>query len=204
MVDETEKIDAEILDGLRAGDESSYERLVREYAPRLLAVAIRILDDRSEAEDALQEAFLSAFRALPSFDGRSRLSTWLHRIVVNAALTRLRRRARLPEVSVEELLPTFLDDGHRASPGSAWGGSPVATAVSREIRDEVRRSVARLPETSRNVLLLRDIQGLDTEEAAGVLGITPGATKVRLHRARQALRELLDPHLREGAVDHVS
>jgi RNA polymerase sigma-70 factor (ECF subfamily) len=101
-------------------------------------------------------------------------------------------------VYVEELLPAWLDDGHRAAPGPAWGGNPVSSAMSRETRDRVLEGIAQLPEVSRNVLLLRDIQGLDTEEAAEVLGITPGATKVRLHRARQALRELLDPHFREG------
>ncbi len=184
-----------LLERLRAGEESAYEELVRSHSGRLLAVARRILRSEEDAHDALQEAFLSAFRALPRFDGRARLGTWLHRITVNACLMRLRTRRRKPEEPIESLLPTFYADGHRRDPGPPWDEDAVAALETAERRSLIRGSIDQLPESYRTVLLLRDIEELDTEETAMVLGIKPEAVKTRLHRARQALRTLLAPHL---------
>lgn len=186
------------LAALRGGDDRAYERLVTEHGGRMLAVARRMLRNDEEARDALQEAFLLAFRGLPRFEGQSRLSTWLHRIVVNAALMKLRSRRAHPEESIEPLLPTFLEDGHATSSYSEWPERADRLLERAEIRDRVRASIDRLPVTYRTVLLLRDIEELDTGEVAEALGISANAVKIRLHRARQALRELLDPHLRGG------
>jgi RNA polymerase sigma-70 factor (ECF subfamily) len=140
----------------------------------------------------VQDAFLSAFRSLDRFDEQAALGTWLHRIVVNAALTKLRSRRRHPEKPIEELLPAFLADGHQARPSRNWP-DPSAALQRGETRDSVRRHIDELPEDYRTVLLLRDIEGMDTDETARLLGLTPGAVKTRLHRARQALRALLEP-----------
>ena len=190
--------ETDLLERLRSGEEAAYEELVRRYGGRLLAVARRFLPVEEDARDAVQDAFLSAFRGLRSFEGHAQLSTWLHRIVVNASLMKLRTRRRKPEQSIEELLPGFLEDGHLERPASPWRSEELDPAEQSELRDLVMRSIHELPEGHRNVLLLRDIENLDTEEAAELLGISPGAVKTRLHRARQALRELLEPHLREG------
>lgn len=190
--------EAALVSALRAGDAEAYERLVRTHAPRMLAVARRLLRSPEEAEDAVQEAFLSAFRALDRFQGGSRLGTWLHRITVNAALMRLRSRRRRPETSLETLRPGFLEDGHHQVPPQRWMDADRVLA-RRELRERVREAIDRLPESHRNVLLLRDIEELDTAETAAVLGISENAVKTRLHRARVALRELLDPTLREEA-----
>jgi RNA polymerase sigma-70 factor (ECF subfamily) len=188
----------QLLDRLRAGDEAAYEELVRAYTPRLLALARRFVGSEEDARDVIQDAFLSAFRSLDRFHGDARLSTWLHRIVVNTALMKLRTRRRKPEEPIEPLLPAFLSDGHHAETFAAWQ-TPVDEAVSRaETRDLVRRHIDDLPETYRTVLLLRDIEGLSTEETARVLDTTPNAVKIRLHRARQALRTLLAPLLAPG------
>ena len=152
----------------------------------------------SIAQDALQEAFLSAFKAIERFEGKARLSTWLHRIAVNAALMRLRSRKRKPETSIEDLLPEFVEDGHLANPASSWPLSAEDELQSREVGGIVRRAIDELPETYRTVLLLRDIEDLDTAETAELLDITPNAVKIRLHRARLALGELLDPELRRA------
>ena len=194
-----EPSDHELLERLRAGEEAAYEELVRTHGGRMLAVARRFLPVEEDARDAVQDAFLSAFRALPTFEGNARLSTWLHRIVVNAALMKLRTRRRKPEQSIEELLPGYLEDGHFERPASPWRSDDLDPAEQHELRDLVLRSIHALPEGHRNVLLLRDIEDLDTEEAAQLLGISPGAVKTRLHRARQALRELLEPHLAEAS-----
>ncbi len=185
-----------LVDALRRGESAAYERLVREYAGRLLAVARRYLKSEDDAQDVVQEAFLSAFKAIGSFAGESRISTWLHRIVVNAALMKLRRRGPRSEQSIEALLPTFLPDGHNAHPATLWDASVVESAEREETRAWVRACIERLPETHRVVLMLRDIDEVDSDEAAAMLGITPNALKTRLHRARQALRTLLDERLR--------
>ena len=188
-----------LLARLRAGEEAAYEELVRGHTGRLLTVARRILRSEEDAHDAVQEAFLNAFRALPRFDGRARLSTWLHRIAINACLMRLRTRRRKPEEPIEPLLPTFYGDGHRRDPGPTWEEDAVAALQTSERRVAVRACIDQLPESYRSVLLLRDIEELDTAEAALALGIKPEAVKMRLHRARQALRTLLAPHVQRLA-----
>jgi RNA polymerase sigma-70 factor (ECF subfamily) len=188
--------EASLLAGLRAGDETAYARLVTLHGGRMLAVARRLLGNEDEARDALQEAFVAAYRNLDGFAGQARLSTWLHRIVVNAALMRIRRRRARPEEPIEPLLPVFLADGHQATPAVTWGATAEQLVARREIRVLVRRAIDRLPPTYRTVLVLRDLEELDTGEVAARLGISPNAVKIRLHRARQALRGLLDPHLR--------
>lgn len=192
--------EADLLARLREGDDSAFELLVRTYSGRLLAVTRRILGSEEDARDALQEAFISAFRGIGRFQGDARLSTWLHRIAVNTALMKLRSRRRHPEESIEPLLPVYAEDGHHAERFTAWA-EPVDVAMQRaETRDTVRRVIDRLPESYRTVLVLRDIEGLDTGETARMLGVSINAVKIRLHRARQALRTLLDPLFRPGGA----
>ena len=187
--------EAALIASLREGDEEAYETVVRIYGGRLLAVARRILRNEEDARDALQDGFLQAFKAIGGFESESRLSTWLHRIVVNASLMKLRHKKRKAEPVIENLLPRFLNDGHHADPGPAWKESTQELLERQETREFVRESIDHLPEDSRNVLLLRDIEGLDTQQTAEMLGISGGAVKTRLHRARQALRAILEPHI---------
>lgn len=183
---------------LQANDDSAFSELVRAQGPRMLAVARRLLRSDDDAADAVQEAFISAFRAIGNFEGGARLSTWLHRIVVNAALMRLRSRSRRPETSIDDLLPRFVEDGEYLDEPREWKSPEALGALERrETREMVRGLIDRLPTDYRTVLLLRDIEGLDTKETAELLGVTPNAAKIRLHRARLALRGLLDPHMRE-------
>ncbi len=191
----------DLVSRLRNGDEEAFERLVREQGGRLLAVARRFLRDEEEARDAVQESFLSAFRSIDRFDQGSRLSTWLHRIAINACLMRLRSRRRKPEEPIEGLLPQFQEDGHQVNhPTPDWEGSAETLLARGETRAIVREAIDRLPGSYRSVLLLRDIEELSTEEAARLLDISANAVKIRLHRARQALRALLEPHFRRGVL----
>lgn len=188
-------IDAEeaaLVSALRAGDESAYETMVRRYGARLLATAMRLMKREDDAADVVQEAYLSAFRAIDRFGGGARLSTWLHRIVVNAALMRLRSRRRRREESIDDLLPRFDETGHFAEPPTDWGASADQLLERKDSCAMVRAAIAKLPESYRTVLVLRDVEELDTEEVAQVLGVTANAVKVRLHRARQALRSLIE------------
>lgn len=174
-------------------DEAAIERLVRERAPRLLAVARRFVSSEDDARDVLQEALLSAFRSIDGFEEGARLSTWLHRIVVNAALTKLRAIRRRREEAIEDFLPRFDERGARQGTGATWAESVADELEKREVRAHVRASIDRLPEIYRIVLLLRDIEDLPTAEVASLLDLSRSVVKVRLHRARQALRELLAP-----------
>ncbi|HYB97495.1 MAG TPA: sigma-70 family RNA polymerase sigma factor [Vicinamibacterales bacterium] len=191
--------EATLVAQLRAGDEAAFERMVRAYGGRLLAVARRIVGSEEDARDVVQDAFMNAFRSLDRFEGNAKLSTWLHRIAVNAALMKLRTRKRKPEQSIETMLPSFLDDGHHEERFQSWEEPVDKLLEQAETRALVRQQIDALPEGYRTVLVLRDIEGLDTEETANVLGLSVNATKIRLHRARQALRTLLAPHFRSTA-----
>ena len=185
--------DAALVASLQAGQPAAFEAVVRLYGGRLLAIARQILTCDDDAHDALQDGFITAFKAIGQFEGKSKLSTWLHRVVVNAALMRLRSKKRKREQSLDDLLPTFKEDGHEARPTPEWNQSALAGIQRKETQGLVRACIDRLPDDYRTVLLLRDIQELDTAEVAQHLGITEGNVKVRLHRARQALKTLLEP-----------
>lgn len=190
--DLTSQEDAVLLTALRADDVGAWEELVRRYGPALLGVARRLVRQEQDARDAVQDGLLSAFRALPTFRGESRLSTWLHRIVVNAALMQMRRRHRRSEEPIEPFLPTFTADGHHATGVRAWHATEVAVANA-EARAAVRAAIDALPDTYRTVLVLRDIEEYTTQDVATFLGTTTNAVKVRLHRARQAVVTQLTP-----------
>jgi RNA polymerase sigma-70 factor, ECF subfamily len=188
-----QEADALLLARVRAGEEKASEVLVRKYSGRMLAVAHRFFRSEDDSADAVQDAFLSAFRSLDKFEGNATLGTWLHRIVVNACLMKLRSQSRSRQVPIDDLLPTFDETGHRTSRMPSWSEDAVSRLSREESRAQVRDCIDRLPEPYRTILLLRDIEELDTDQTAEQLGITPGAVKTRLHCARQALRTLLEP-----------
>jgi RNA polymerase sigma-70 factor (ECF subfamily) len=165
----------------------------------MLAAARRILQRDEDAQEAVQEAFLSAFQAIDRFEGAASIGTWLHRIAINAALMKLRRLDRRQERPVEDLLPAHDGDGRFLEPPAAWGEAADEPALRQEARELVREKIAELPEIYRIALTLRDIEGLTNDELAEALGVTVNAAKIRVHRARQALRTLLDPYMREGS-----
>jgi len=188
---------SELVERMQAGDETAFEQVVRQHGPRMLAAARRLLANEQDAQDALQDAFLSAFKSISQFKGQAQLGTWLHRIAVNAALMRLRSKGRKAETSIDDLLPRFKSDGHAVQATPAWTVALDTAVQDRETRRVVRQSIDQLPDNYRTVLLLRDIEGFTTEETAQSLGLSPSAVKTRLHRARSALRTLLDPYMRE-------
>jgi RNA polymerase sigma-70 factor (ECF subfamily) len=176
--------------------EKDSEKLVREHISWMLALARRMLGDHALAEDAVQDAFINAFRALDSFEGRSSLKTWLHRITVNACLTKMRQSRPRAEQVIDEYLPEF--DQYNCRIEAPWDHLTSVDDIleNDQLRDLVRTKIFELPEQYRNVLLLRDIEGYDTGEVALLLDISVSNVKVRLHRARSALKKLLEPLLR--------
>ncbi len=190
----------EFIAALRRKEPSAYARLVTEYGPRLRAVIRRYLRVEADADDALQDALINAARGIENFNQESALSTWLHTIAVRAALMKLRSRGRLlDETGIDPLLPTYNSVGHRVMPASS-GDQPPERLQTRQVQDLVREQIEKLPEMYRAVLIARDIEQLSTEDAAEALGMTEAALKTRLHRARAALRTLLEPYIRNGSI----
>ena len=189
-----------LLSALRSGDDQAFEMLVRVNGGRMLAVARRFVGNEADAQDVVQSAYLNAFRSVGQFEGNCLIGTWLHRIVVNVALMKLRTRRRKPEASIDELLPAFQEDGHHVEQFTDWC-APADELIERaETRAMVRACIDRLPENYREVLLLRDIEEFSTEESARMLSMTTTAVKVRLHRARQALSTLLRKELQVSSA----
>ena len=188
-------VETDLLSRLRAGDEDAFALFVRQYTGRILTLARGFLRNEDDAADAVHDAFLSAFKSLARFEGNSSLATWLHRIVVNTCLMKIRSKSRRKAYSIEELLPTFDDTGHHTQPVTPWSENAYQQLANAETKTQVRECINQLPEDYRTVLVMRDIEEFDTEQTAAILGLNPGAVKTRLHRARQALRALLDPIL---------
>ena len=181
---------------LQAGDDAAYAELVEQHIGRMLAVAKRMLGNDDDANDAVQDAFLSAFKAIDRFEGNAQLGTWLHRIAVNASLMKLRsRKRRRNEISVEALQPAFKENGHMAEMPEAWTVTSDQLAQESETKSRIRELIESLPADYRDVVLLRDIEELDTKHTAQILEISDSAVKTRLHRARQALRVLLEQEI---------
>ena len=186
-----------LIGGLRSGDPASYERLAREYGGAMLAVARRFHRDEDDARDAVQDAFIAAFRAMRFFREDARLTTWLHRITVNACLMKLRSARRHPTSSLDDLLPRFDDTGHQAKPAGAWTDEIEAVLDTPNIRARVRGCIEKLPESYRAVLICRDLNEMDTAETGKALGLSVENVKTRLHRARRALKTLIEQQCNE-------
>lgn len=181
-----------LLAAVRAGNQSAATALVRRFGGRMMAAAVRLLRDAALAEDCVQEAFVSAFRNLERFEGRSSLGTWLHRITVNACLVKMRARKRAPESPLEGMPSGWEAAGNGFGLGWQVPVSAEDLVAEGQLRDLVRARIGELPDDYRIVLTLRDIEELNTREVAAVLRISEGAVKVRLHRARAALRRRLE------------
>ena len=173
---------------LKDGDAEAFEELVRGHGPRMMFVIRRFLPRDCDAEDALQDAFLNVFRSIAQFAGESRLTTWLHRVAANAALMRIRARARRPETLVDE---TSFD--HRPSNGfdAELGRSDFAPPSGHDAREFVRRMIDGLEEDTRAVVALRDIHGVELSEIGRLVGVGMSTVKSRLRRGRTVLRAAL-------------
>lgn len=174
----------------RAGDESAFAQLVTEHSARVYGALRRFGLDRQEADEVAQAVFVRAWRGLGRFEERSRFSTWLYRIAFNEAQRRLARR---PPAST--LSRPGDEDAIVALPDAIAAG-PQARILDREFEHMLERALAELPADLRAAVVLRDLEGLSTEEAASVAGVGQAALKSRLHRGRMQLRGLLEPYLR--------
>lgn len=191
--------DLRLVERLRGGDAGALEALMERYASRVYRLAQGITRNEADAEEVVQDAFLTVFRKIHTFEGRAALGSWIYRVATNAALIKRRGKRAEVEVSLDSQLPTFLPDGHRAGDPAFvmadWSQTPEADLLSGETREILSKAIDALPDRFRTVLVLRDIEELSNEEVAEVVGESVAAVKSRLHRARMALREELTRHL---------
>ena len=185
-------IEGGLIQGLRVGETAARKRVIHLYGARVMRTARRYLRQEADIADCFQSTFLQVFDKIGSFEQRSSLWAWIRRIAINECLMQLRRTQRHPQESIDELLPAFDETGRRVEPTSRVTGLENALQ-GEDIRHQVREAINQLPDQYRTVVLLRDIDGYSTEETALVLGIRRNAVKTRLHRARSALKALLEP-----------
>ena len=185
----------DFVERLRKGDKEACAICVREHSTNVYNLALKLTRDPAAAEDVLQETFLSAFKAIPRFEGKAQLSTWLYRIAHNAALMRLRKR-QVQTISLDE--PAENEEGVSEPREFAdWSKNPEQVLLSDEMRRAMDEAIASLSETLKSVFVLRDVNGLSTSQTAEVLGLSEEAVKSRLLRARLALRERLAAYMVE-------
>jgi RNA polymerase sigma-70 factor, ECF subfamily len=179
-----------LVDAAKAGDDAAFEELVRRYDRNVFRIAQHITQNREDAEDVVQDAFVKAYTNLKQFQGQSKFYTWLVRIAVNEALMKLRRRRPERTVSLDEDVKTEEDSVPREV--ADWSPNPEQQYTQAELRDILDRTIHGLPATFRTVFVLRDVEGLSTEETAEALSLSIPAVKSRLLRARLQLRERLN------------
>jgi RNA polymerase sigma-70 factor, ECF subfamily len=196
--------DVQLFEQLRAGDLTALEPLMARFSSRVYRVAHGITGNAADAEEVVQDVFLTLFRKAATFEGRAALGTWLYRIAVNTALNKRRGKRAEVEESIEDHLPKYRADGHREGDRSFlladWSQMPDAVLLSQEGREVVRAAVECLPAHYRVVLLLRDVEELSSEQVSEVVGESVASVKSRLHRARMALREQLTRTYASGSV----
>lgn len=179
-----------LLDRIQAGDQAACAECIERHASGVYGLALRLMKNEADAEDVMQETFLSAFQAIDDFEGRSSLKTWLYRITYNAAMMRLRRPAP-PTDSVEVKLENAQDGYPLPRQFFDWCCLPESTFETAEVRAELERAIVNLSDTLRGVFILRELEGLSTKETADTLDVSTDVVKTRLRRARLDLREQL-------------
>jgi RNA polymerase sigma-70 factor (ECF subfamily) len=183
------ELEAVLVDRAKDGDRDAFEELVRRHADRLYAVVVRFVADGEEAQEVTQEAFLRAWRGIARFEGRSRFFTWLYRIGINEAKRRAVRRPPVEVASLDdELMPDAPD----------WSQAPETRSEQGNLVRVLERAIMSLPLDYRAPIVLRDVEGLSTSEAAEIMDLGEAAFKSRLHRARLTVRRALDEHFLEA------
>ena len=184
--------DEDLVARARTKDYAAFEELVDRYEDKIFRLAFRFVRNETEAKEIVQDTFLLVWRKLDTFKGDSQFGSWLYRVATNTALMRLRAQRRHPEISTEELPVDYLDNyGQLPAAGENWAKRPDDELQSDELRRRIQKAVDELPEIYRTVFLIRDVEGLSTEETAEVLEISIPTVKTRLHRARLALRDAI-------------
>ncbi len=179
----------QLMQQVQAGDVTAFEVLFERHSPRIYRQAMYLLGNEAEAEEIMQEVFLTLYEKAQTFRGDSAVSTWLYRLTTNAAISRLRRRTRRQEVLIDDYLPQFIEDGHhRERPIIDWSHDLESALVREQSCQLLRQAIETLRPLDKAVVVLNDLEGLSQRETGAILGLSVPAVKSRLHRARLFLR----------------
>lgn len=184
-----------LIERVKVGDHKAFESIFNRYVNKVYQQAFRLVGNACDVEDVVQEVFLLAYRKAKTFQGRSEFSTWLYRLTINASLTKLRQRRREKEVSLDDYLPHFSEDGHHLIPVVDWSLDVDKLVAGNEINRIIREAIDQLPPKDRAVLIMSDLEDMSNREIGEALGLTIQAVKARLHRARLLLRGKLSASL---------
>jgi RNA polymerase sigma-70 factor (ECF subfamily) len=188
--------DRQLLARIHTGDKAACAECIEQHGHKIYRLALQLMQNKADAEDVVQETFLNAFKAIDSFEGRSSISTWLYRIAYNVAMGKL-RKTNPTFLSIDETL--IEKEGQKFVPRELfdWCCLPESDFASDEIRQELQRAIGEIPDTLRSVFVLRELEGLSTQETAEALDVSPEVVKTRLRRARLWLRERLTTYFAE-------
>ena len=182
---------------LQNGNLDAYDKLAEIYQKKVYGLSFHLTRNQMDAQDVTQEVLLTLFRKINMFQGKSAFSSWVYRIAVNASYMKLRSKKKEPNVSIDELMPSFNSAGFQQEKIQDWSENTESLLFTKETRDVINKAVDLLPEKEKVVFLLRDVEGLSSEKAGEILDLTVPAVKSRLHRARLFLRKKLSNYFEE-------
>jgi len=184
-------IEEQLVKDLQAGEMGSFEQLANLYQAKIYSLSFNLTRNATDSEDVTQEVLLILFRKGHTFQGTSAFSSWVYRITLNASYMKLRSRKREPNVSIDDLLPSFNKGGFQQEKTQDWSENTESLLFDNERREVIQKAVDLLPDKEKIVFILRDVEGLSTEKVGNILELTIPAVKSRLHRARLFLRKKL-------------
>ena len=182
---------------LQNGNLDAYDKLAEIYQKKIYGLSFHLTRNQMDAQDVTQEVLLTLFRKINMFQGKSAFSSWVYRIAVNASYMKLRSKKKEPNVSIDELMPSFNSAGFQQEKIQDWSENTESLLFTKETRYVINKAVDLLPEKEKVVFLLRDVEGLSSEKAGEILDLTVPAVKSRLHRARLFLRKKLSNYFEE-------
>jgi len=187
----------ELVRKLQAGNMEVFDQLVERFQKKIYALSFNLTRNQMDAQDVTQDVFLTLFRKIHTFQGKSAFSSWVYRITLNAAYMKLRSRKKDQSVSIDDMLPTFNKAGFQQEKVQDWSENTESLLFANETRNIIQKAVDQLPEKEKVVFLLRDVEGISTEKVGEILDLTIPAVKSRLHRARLFLRKKLSTFFEE-------
>lgn len=194
--------DNDLIDQFRAGSSKSFEELISRYETKAHNLAMRLTRNAEDAEEVLQDVFVTVYRKIDGFEGKAKFSSWLYRITVNAAFMKLRKRRQDHSVPMEDVLPSVQNKA--AELFQSYGAHSDSLTLSNEIREALEGAIGKLPEDYRAVFVLRDVDGLSNKEVGDILELSIPAVKSRLHRSRLMLRKRLRKFYEEFRSEEIA
>jgi RNA polymerase sigma-70 factor, ECF subfamily len=200
---EDKKLEEALVRDFQSGDLEAYDKIADIYQKKIYGLSFNLTRNQMDAQDVTQEVLLTLFRKIHTFQGKSAFSSWVYRITLNASYMKLRSKKKEPNVSIDELMPSFNGAGFQQEKIQDWSENTESLLFTNETRDVISKAIDLLPEKEKVVFLLRDVEGLSTEKAGEILDLTVPAVKSRLHRARLFLRKKLSSYFEEFSSQKV-